>query len=352
MSIAFSTLMSEFLEFLEAAPVISEADAGSNATKIIDAALSIYPDGYFDADYWIYVTSGLAEGDIRRIETFDQPTTTLDPYVDFSAAVAAADDYEIHKHNPDSIKRAINDALVSIYKDERGRLRLYRKIVFTDLGHSLLSGDAAAAQADVAVADGTLFFVGQKLTIKDDNSSEDVEIESIAADTLTMTANLANAYATADNAEVYAKSGKYFNLGATIGDARVTGVFLQADSTSQRKRQTDYELIISSAGAMQIYFPTAVSVDDQTWVIEAAGRLESVSDPTDTVTIDSERTKLLYAEAGYHFYRRQTALVSAGDTRRLRSLSLSYKDMVNKDFRHLWMSQTQDVMSIKTDGDY
>ena len=101
MTIALSVLMSGFEDFIEALAVVSDADAGSNATKIVDASLSIYGDGYFN-DWWIYVTSGDALGDIRRVEAHTFADTTLDPFVDFSAVVAAADDYELHKNNPDS----------------------------------------------------------------------------------------------------------------------------------------------------------------------------------------------------------------------------------------------------------
>ena len=347
MTIALSTLMTGFEEFIEAIAVESNADAGSNATKIIDAALSIYGDGYF-ADWWIYVTSGDAEGDIRQVETFDQGTTTLTPFVNFSAAVANTDTYELHKNNPDAIKRSLNDALLSIYP------KLYRKIVFEALGQDDLASNANSGQAEVEVTDDTLSFVGQKVTVKDDNASEDATIESIDAATnkLTMEDNLTNTYTTAANAKVVAKSGQYFNLGATIGDARVTGVFLRADSTSARKLQTGFRIIHSLAGERQIYFPSsAVSVDDQTWIIEAMGKLEEVSDPADTITLEDRQLKLLYSETAYHFYLRQANDISSGDTERLLALAKEYRRRVYDDFRSLWMPQPIEVADISTDGD-
>ena len=347
MTIALSVLMSGVEEFIEALAVVSAADAGSNATKIIDSALSIYGDGYFN-DYYIYVTSGSATGDIRQVEDHDKATTTLDPYVDFSAAVAAADDYELHKNNPDSIKRSINDALLSIYP------KLYKKIIFETLGENDLANNAAAAQAEVEITDDTLFFVGQEVTVTDDNDSEDLTILSIDAATnkLTMTTDLENAYTTAANAKVVAKPGKYFNLGATIGNARVTGVWVKADDESTRKLTTAFEIIQSLASDRQIYFPShTVQVDDQTLIIEAMGRLEEVSDPTDTITLEDRRVKLLYSEAAYHFYLRQANEISSGDVERLLALAREYRRKVFDDFKNLWMPRIIERADITTDGD-
>jgi len=77
-----------------------------------------------------------------------------------------------------------------------------------------LAADAAAAQKDVVIksladsategCDIALLHVGQSVTIKDDSASEVNTIASIDADTytLTMTNDLANAYAIADDAHV------------------------------------------------------------------------------------------------------------------------------------------------------
>lgn len=345
MTIALSVLTPGLSEFMGAVAVISTA-TGGDATKIVDTALSIYGDTYFD-DWWAYVTSGLASGDVRQVEDFDKATTTLDPYVDFSGAVGSGDDYELNKYNKADIILAINDALLSIYP------KLHRKIVFEDLGHSLLTSDAASGQTDVIVADGSLFFAGQELTLKDDNNSEDCTISSISSNTLTMTANLTNSYATADSAEVFAKSGKYFNVGATLGTARITGVFSRADATSKLVRyRSPWGVVHNTSGDKQLYFPGSISVDDQTWVIEAIGYLEEVSDPTDTITLEDRRVKLLYSEAAYQFYERLTLKHSAGDVKRLRSVALSYRDKVNTVYRNLWMATPAEVAPLETDSDY
>lgn len=351
MTIACSTLLTGLEEFIEALPVISDADAGSNATKIVDAALTIYGDGYFDG-WWIYVTSGNAVGDIRQVEAFTNADTTLDPYVDFSAAVASGDDYELHKHNPDSAKRAINDALRSLWAMPPAPW-LFRRIVFESLGLSLLTSNFVSGK-DVIVADATLFFAGQVVTVSDDDDSEKATVASIdsSTNTLTMTANLANAYdKDTKNAQVVADSGKYFNLGATIGTARITGVYSRADSTAQRKRFTNFNIIESAAGAKQIYFPGSRSMDDQTIVIEAIDCLEEVSTPTSTITLEAHRVKLLYAMAAHHFYDRQANDISTGDFQRLEALAMKYGNQVGTVYRHLRMALPREVAHLSYDSE-
>jgi hypothetical protein len=66
---------------------------------------------------------------------------------------------------------------------------------------SSLSGDAAAAQKDVAVTTVTHFQAGDVVRIWDNTpQGEDATIASIAGSTLTMVGNLANAYTVANNA--------------------------------------------------------------------------------------------------------------------------------------------------------
>lgn len=356
MSLALSELMSGFLDLIEAVPVISIADDGSNNTKIVDSGLTIYGDDYF-VDWWVYVTSGNAKGDMRMIESFIKLTGTIDPYVDFSAAVAGGNRFEVHKYNPDTIKRCINDALASIVTrpDPRtGRKhKLYRKIVFTDLGHSLLLNDAASGQPYIDVYDVTLFYKGQKITISDNNRSEDAEIKDAVSDIkLELTAKLTNSYDTTKNAQVYAKSAAYFNLGGTIGEARVTGVFTQADRNSQRKRQVGWQVIHDPDCPRMIYFPSSISVDSGTWIIEAVGSFERLSSPSDICSIDDGKVNVLYAEAAYHLYSKLANDISAGDTVRLEALAQKYRNMVDIDFRGQWMPLPREHISLKTDSDY
>ncbi len=69
---------------------------------------------------------------------------------------------------------------------------------------SALTSNAAAAQADVIVDNSSIFSTGLTVVIRDDASQETLEIQSIDADTdtLTMTTNLVNTYTIAANAVV------------------------------------------------------------------------------------------------------------------------------------------------------
>lgn len=336
--------------FIPRSQFAGTADTIGLVTALKDGELAVFSNDYFNNLFWVYITSGAAIGDIRNISDFTQTGGIITPDIDFHGAPLVGSEYQIWKVHPQDAIDALNDALVSIYP------KLYRKIVFEDLGHSLLASNAASGQTDVIVADATLFFVGQEVTIEDTLSSEDCTIASIVAatNTLTMEDNLTNAYATTRSADVTAKSGHYFNLGATIGNSRVTNAYLRADSTSMRKDAPEHKIITSSAGARQIYFPIAVSVDDQTFILEATGRLESVAaaSPAGTVTIDAERVDLLYCQAAYHFYMRQANQVSAGDSQRLMAYAGTFFQKVLRDYRNLWMHKPQEVMDLTTDGDY
>ena len=65
-----------------------------------------------------------------------------------------------------------------------------------------LTSDAASGQKVVNVADGSIFSVGDKVLIIDNNNNEHNEIESINVNQLTMKNNLAHTYTTAANAFV------------------------------------------------------------------------------------------------------------------------------------------------------
>jgi len=350
MTIALSTLLLGFGNFTKQLYIPNSqfagtADTDGTTAALKDAELNVFSDNFFNDYYWVYIISGGAggggAGDVRKISDFTQVGGIAVPEIVFSGIPKIGATYQIWKcHVQDAID-ALNDAFVSLFAG----YRLYRKIVFESLGLSLLTAQAAAAQADVIVADSTLFFAGQLVTVADDNASEDCEIDSIntTTETLTMTAVLTNTYKTTDNADVTAKSGKYFSLGATIGDARVTGVFIKMDETAHRKQYTNCEVITNADGVRQLYFPTSVSVDDQLWVIEAIDKLEEVTDPTDTITLEDRRVKLLYAEAAYHFYLKQSNDISAGDYQALMALAARYRQQTLTDFRAIQLPKPVEV---------
>jgi len=350
MPIALSVLLEGFGNFtkqlyIPKSQFAGTADTDGTTAALKDTELNVFADNFFNDYYWVYIvsggTGGGGAGNIRKISDFTQVGGIVVPEIVFSGIPKIGATYQIWKCHVQDVIDAINDAIDSLYTNQR----LYRKIVFEGLGTSLLGADAASAQADVTVVDATLFFAGQILTIEDDNSSETCTILSINTTTnvLTMTANLTNAYATADNAKVTAQSGKYFSLGATLGNARITGVFLKLDETTRRSRYTAWGVITNDDGVRQFYFPTSISMDDKTWVIEAIAKLEEVEDPTDTITLEDERVKLLYAEAAYHLYLKQSNDISAGDYQQLIALAGRYRQQTLTDFRALQMAKPVEV---------
>jgi len=67
---------------------------------------------------------------------------------------------------------------------------------------SNLASNAASGQKTVVVVDGSVFRIGDDVTIADDNNSEANRIASYSGNTLTMTNNLSNSYTTADSGYV------------------------------------------------------------------------------------------------------------------------------------------------------
>ena len=96
--------------------------------------------------------------------------------------------------------------------------------IATDIGFNLtavfsssVAVDAAAAQNMVTVDDGTLFQVGETIIISDDDSpSEQLIIQNIAGNVLTLSGNLVSTFQTAQNAFVSAEK-------AGLGIDRVIG---------------------------------------------------------------------------------------------------------------------------------
>lgn len=344
--------------YIPHAQFLGTVDTDGSATQLKDTELNVFVDDFFNDDYWVYITDGGSggggAGDIRNIANFIKTGGIVEPDINFSGIPKIGATYQIWKCHVQDVIDALNDAIISLYSSPP-RPKLYRKIIFETLGQDDLAQDAAATQPDVVVNDESLFFEGQELTISDDDGdSEDCTILSIDAAThkLTMVSNLTNAYETAKNALVVAKSGKYFNLGATIGNARVTGLFVKSDEYSTRTRVTGFDIIQSLAGERQIYFPaSAVTVDDQLFIIEAKGKLEELTTPASTITLEDRLVKLLYAETAYHFYLRQSNEVSAGDIDRLITLAKNYRRMVYDDFRGLWMPMITEVADITSDSD-
>lgn len=105
-------------------------------------------------------------------------------------------------------KNLFDRHFTGVYENKKGEY-IIRDLIDnkTSLEHvrvnSLLTGDAAAAQKDVTVADGSKFSANQLVKIEDDAAWEYNEVSSIAGNVLTMVNNLENAYTVAANAKVW-----------------------------------------------------------------------------------------------------------------------------------------------------
>jgi len=107
--------------------------------------------------------------------------------------------------------------------------------------------NAAAAQPDVIVDDGTQFTVGESVRIYDDLAGETNSILGIVGNTLTMTNNLANNYTTANNGRVREihdcmvfNGGSESNFTNTLLDGSYMAHALVTSNTSRLKFQNFY----------------------------------------------------------------------------------------------------------------
>ena len=97
---------------------------------------------------------------------------------------------------------------------------------------SVLTANAASGQADVVVRDASVFSTGLSVLLRDSNSEEVLEIQSInsTTNTVTMTANLVNSYTTAAIAVLVA-TGLITSLEPQSGE-RATNSALEGFATS------------------------------------------------------------------------------------------------------------------------
>jgi parallel beta-helix repeat protein len=78
---------------------------------------------------------------------------------------------------------------------------------------SLLTSNANSGQAIIFVADATIFYIGQLLTISDSGHSESVVVSSIdTGSKITLTANLTNSYTTAATASIIGRATQRYGI--------------------------------------------------------------------------------------------------------------------------------------------
>lgn len=117
--------------------------ATGTTSALIDAAgasnLLSYPDGYWD-DGYVRITSGAADGDVRKIATFTQSTGTIVPRGVFSAAIAASVTYELYKSfNPTT---ELDQAIIDVVSQRQLYPVLHRNYEYDNhvSGSRLLNG--------------------------------------------------------------------------------------------------------------------------------------------------------------------------------------------------------------------
>jgi len=333
---------------------LGTADTLGTTSILKDTELNVLNNDAFSEGHWIYVTSGAALGDVRKIYNSEKEGGFIYPELAFSGAPASASAYQVWKADPYNVVEAINRATESIYD------KLFKPIIFTKLGYDDLASNANAAQADVVVSDGSRYWVGQPCTLKDSTYTESCTVSSISSNTITMTANLTYSYTTADDAVLYGQSGRYWRVPDAIGQATITAIFRRDDTPadgsapSARKRHTEWSIVHSVNGERQIYFPNSKSVNDQTWVVEAMGKLEEITlaTPAGTITIDDHRLPLLYCRAAYHYYGSLANELLGNDRKRMIGISREFMDREKREYRDLYMPKSQEIADMSTDSDY
>lgn len=116
MTIALTAFLTKFNNIIDD-NLTGTTDATGNAAKttLIDSALTKYDDGYFgdpesNPEWWVYT-----ESQLRSIEKFVSATGTILVHKAFTAQIASAKAYAIHRFDRDKKIAAINQALNDAY---------------------------------------------------------------------------------------------------------------------------------------------------------------------------------------------------------------------------------------------
>lgn len=97
---------------------LSTATSGSTAAKLVDTKLT-QKDGFWTSAF-AFMRTGAALGDVREVSEFQSKDDTIMPDRDFSAAVVAGDEYELHTiwnafELHDAINRAISEGFSAFF---------------------------------------------------------------------------------------------------------------------------------------------------------------------------------------------------------------------------------------------
>jgi hypothetical protein len=138
----------------------------------------------------------------KTSSTFTAAADTMDTTFTNGGKIAAKATSAIGGSNlvlTGTLKR-LDDTTVSIQATVSSGASIGDEFIF---GERVLGADAAAAQAVLSVGATAQFKVGEPVLVEDDDDQEYGVVASIVTNTsITLTANLKNAYGTADNAKV------------------------------------------------------------------------------------------------------------------------------------------------------
>lgn len=105
--------------------------------------------------------------------------------------------------------------------------------------NSVLTGNAASAQAVVNVTDGTKFSAGMRCTLADTAGRETLTVLSVLANAVTMTTNLVNSYTTAHAATLWVGGADIVLSLLAIGSAPANDKTIAFDGTALTSDFTD-----------------------------------------------------------------------------------------------------------------
>ena len=117
MSLAGSALLTGFSRFI-GDPWSSTTTSAGNAggTTVVDTSLQrMGDDGW--RDYYVRITSGTCDLQIRKVSSFTNSTGTLTVMPAFTAQIASSVTYELHRYDPVEKFKALDDARIRAYPD-------------------------------------------------------------------------------------------------------------------------------------------------------------------------------------------------------------------------------------------
>ena len=92
----------------------TSAAGNAGGTTMVDVSLAGTGNDRFEG-WWVVITSGTSDGEIREISDFVSSSGTITVREAFSAQIANAVTFELHRYNPLTIHNALNEAMKECY---------------------------------------------------------------------------------------------------------------------------------------------------------------------------------------------------------------------------------------------